>query len=52
MCLGAIPNLENPQKRVQIKLKLEVGLGTQEGQSALLECRLAQTWGPTREPSD
>ena len=44
--------LKNPKKRVQIKPKLEEGLGIQEGQWALSKCRLAQIQGLAREPSD
>ena len=40
--------LKNSQKGFQIEPKLKRGFGTQESHSALLECRLAQTFNPAR----
>ena len=44
--------LKNPQKKSPNQTKIEKGLGTQEDQSALPKCRLAQMCGLVREPSD
>ena len=52
MCLGAVPGSKILKKWVQIRLKFKRGLDIQESHLALLECQLAQIFGPARGFSD